>query len=53
MSLAGEIVAEGLTPADQDGLARLVLQVGSEVKACVEMMSGAVWVRDQLRAVGW
>jgi transposase len=53
MAPGGEIVAEGLTPADQDGLAKLVLQVGTDVKACVEMMSGAVWVRDQLRSAGW
>ena len=53
MAPGGEVVAEGLTPADGDGLAKLVLQVGTEVRACVEMMSGAVWVRDQLRAAGW
>jgi len=53
MSPAGEIVAEGFTPADEDGLAKLVLRVGTEVKACVEMMSGAVWVRDRLRSAGW
>jgi transposase len=50
---AGEIVAEGVTPADEDGLVKLVLALGSEVTACVEMMSGAVWVRDRLRAAGW
>jgi hypothetical protein len=27
--------------------------LGTEVRACVEMMSGAVWVRDRLAAVGW
>ena len=48
MTEAGAIASEGLIPADQDGLARLVLKHGTEVKACVEMMSGAVWVRDQL-----
>src|SRR4051812_48539106 len=26
---------------------------GSEVRACVEMMSGAIWVRDRLQAAGW
>src|SRR5262249_27393824 len=52
-SAGGAIVAEGFTPADEDGLARLVLQLGTDVKACVEMMSGAVWVRDRLRAAGW
>jgi transposase len=50
---SGEIVAEGVTPADEDGLAKLVIALGSEVNACVEMMSGAVWVRDRLRAAGW
>ena len=40
-------------PADEDGLAKLVLACGIEVKACVEMMSGSVWVCDQLAAVGW
>jgi transposase len=49
----GEIDQEGLIPADEDGLARLVLSVGTETKACVEMMSGAIWVRDQLAAAGW
>lgn len=49
----GGIVAEGRIPADGDGLARLVLARGVEVKACLEMMSGAVWVRDQLQAAGW
>ncbi len=39
--------------ADRDGLARLVLELGDEVTACLEMMSGALWVRDQLVACGW
>jgi transposase len=49
----GEIVGEGFVPADEDGLARLVLGSGCEVRACVEMMSGAVWVRDRLESAGW
>jgi transposase len=49
----GEIVGEGRIPADRDGLAQLVLRLGAEVKACLEMMSGAVWVRDELCACGW
>ena len=53
MSEAGSIESEGLIPADEDGLARLVLNHGTEVRACVEMMSGAVWVRDQLALSGW
>ena len=35
-------------PAGEDGLARLVLTFGAEVSACVEMMSGALWVGDRL-----
>src|SRR5918994_6191521 len=53
MGEGGEITAEGLIPADEDGLAKLVLRLGSEASGCVEMMSGAVWVRDRLRAAGW
>src|SRR3989441_5853335 len=49
----GEIAGEGRIPADRDGLARLVLELGDEVKACWEMMSGARWVRDELVAGGW
>ena len=49
----GAIKDEGLIPADEDGLARLVLKAGTEVKGCVEMMSGAIWVRDQLERAGW
>jgi transposase len=30
-----------------------VLLLGPDVRACVEMMSGAVWVRDRLQAAGW
>jgi transposase len=44
---------EGSISADQDGLAELVLRLGDDVRGCVEMMSGAVWVRDQLAACGW
>ena len=40
--------------ADEGGLARLALQVDdSQVRGCIEMMSGAVWVRDQLALAGW
>jgi transposase len=52
-SESGTITGEGAVPADEDGLIRLVLAHGTEVKACVEMMSGAVWVRDRLAAAGW
>jgi transposase len=50
---AGAIASEGLIRADEDGLAKLVLELGTDVRACVEMMSGAVWVRDQLELAGW
>jgi transposase len=49
----GELTAEAATAADADGLLRLVARLGPEVKACVEMMSGAVWVRDRLEQAGW
>ena len=49
----GAVSGEGVVAADEDGVARLVLAVGVEVRACVEMMSGAVWVRDRLEAAGW
>jgi transposase len=49
----GEIVDEGRISADRDGLARLVFELGDEVEACLEMMSGALWVRDELVACGW
>src|SRR3954462_14042518 len=53
LSDAGVVVGEGAVPADADGLARLVIERGTEVRAVVEMMSGAIWVRDQLAAAGW
>jgi transposase len=53
MGEGGEITTEGLIPANEDGLARLVLRIGTEVSGCVEMMSGAVWVRDRLESAGW
>lgn len=51
----GGELREATIAAEQDGLARLVLTVGAEqpVRGCIEMMSGAVWVRDQLASVGW
>jgi transposase len=53
MREGGVIAGEGFVPADEDGLAKLVLQCGPDVRACVEMMSGAVWVRDRLESAGW
>jgi len=52
-SETGTITGEGTLPADENGLARLVTQLGTEAKAAVEMMSGAVWVRDRLAEAGW
>jgi transposase len=49
----GAVLAEDWTPADEDGLARLVARLGPDVTACLEMMSGAAWVRDRLEAGGW
>jgi transposase len=53
LSEGGAISQEGAVSADEDGLAKLVLGLGTEVRACVEMMSGAIWVRDRLEAAGW
>ena len=48
----GELT-EGTISADEDGLVRLVARLGPEVRGCIEMMSGAVWVRDRLAECGW
>jgi len=50
---AGAVIDEGWTPADEGGLAMLVGHLGPDAVACLEMMSGAAWVRDQLAAAGW
>ncbi len=42
-----------MIPADEGGLLRLVAQLGPDVHGCIEMMSGAVWVRDRLAECGW
>ena len=39
-------------PADEAGWSGLLL-LGRDVRAVVEMMSGAIWVRDRLSAAGW
>jgi transposase len=52
LSAAGELT-EGAVSADADGLARLVGRLGPDVHGCIEMMSGAVWVRDRLNEAGW
>jgi hypothetical protein len=53
VTAGGVIGREGAVPADEDGLAELVLALGTDVRACAEMMSGAIWVRDRLDAAGW
>src|SRR3954451_19495072 len=51
---AGAVIDEGWIPADEDGLAMLVARLGcDDVLACLEMMSGAAWVRERLTAGGW
>ena len=50
---AGRRLGEGAVPADEGGLLRLVADRGLEVTAAVEMMSGAAWVAETLRGVGW
>src|SRR3954447_12232230 len=52
LSEGGEL-SEGVIAADEGGLARLVSPLGPDVCGCVEMMSGAVWVRDRLAECGW
>src|SRR3954463_13180324 len=47
------VIDEGWTQADTDGLASLVGRLGPEAVACLEMMSGAAWVGEQLAAAGW
>jgi transposase len=49
---AGEL-QEGMISADEDGLARLVARLGPDVYGCIEMMSGAAWVRERLAECGW
>ena len=52
ISASGELT-EGTVSADEDGLARLVAGLGPDVRGCLEMMSGAPWVRDRLAECGW
>src|SRR5512144_2941826 len=50
---SGAVIDEGWAPADEDGLAGLVMRLGPEASVCMEMMSGAAWVRERLQAAGW
>src|SRR5438046_742833 len=53
LSAGGEVAGGGRIAADREGLARLVLELGDGVRGCLEMMSGALWVRDGLVDCGW
>jgi transposase len=53
LSEGGHVLGEGVVPADEDGLVRLVIERGTEVRGVVEMMSGAIWVRDRLADAAW
>jgi transposase len=46
-------LGEGAITPDREGLARLVLQLGSEVVGVIESMNGARFVHDQLELAGW
>jgi hypothetical protein len=48
----GELAGEGRIAADRDGLARRVLELGDEVQACLEMMSGALCATSSSTAAG-
>ncbi len=50
---AGAVIDEDWASADEDGLAMLVARLGPQALACIEMMSGAAWVRERLEAAGW
>ena len=52
LTRAGEL-QEGMISADEYGLARLVARLGPDVYGCIEMMSGAAWVRERLARCGW
>lgn len=39
--------------ADEDALAHRALELGPKTKAAVEMMSGAIWVKERLESAGW
>ena len=53
LTSSGADIGEDWIPADEDGLGRLVARLGPDAVACLEMMSGAAWVRDRLQAAGW
>ncbi len=50
---AGAVIDADWAAADEDGLAMLVARLGPEALACIEMMSGAAWVRERVQVAGW
>ncbi|MGH2947200.1 MAG: IS110 family transposase [Solirubrobacteraceae bacterium] len=52
---AGEVIERLAAPPDGDGLRRLVERVGPQgrVRAVIESMTGARFVRDTLAGLGW
>jgi transposase len=53
LTATGSLIGEDFISADEGGLALLIARLGPAAVACIEMMSGAAWVRDQLQAGGW
>ena len=57
LAAGGELIGEGDSPPDRDGLAHLVREVereyGGPVLAAIESMGGARFVHDQLELHGW
>jgi transposase len=53
LDAAGRRRGEGAVSADEGRLLRLVADHGLEVTAAAEMMSGAGWIAETLRSVGW
>jgi len=48
-----EVVDEGAVAPQPHGLARLVLELGQDVLAVIESMTGARFIHDQLELAGW
>jgi transposase len=57
LGVDGELVGEGASPPDRDGLAHLVHDVdrrhGGPVRGAIESMTGARFVHDRLELAGW
>src|SRR4051812_50202718 len=50
---AGAVIDEGWAPADEDGLAGLVVRLGPEALGGMEMMSGGAGGGGRWQAAGW